>query len=305
LKLPLLLAQYLYQQKKLTLPGIGTFVIESSQPTSNSEEKSHSSTAPVRFQESNEKEFAPELIDYIRLQTGKMKTLAHADLNSYLNDIKEFINFGKPCYLEGIGTITKNRDNSYTFVPGETISTPGKPEQKFVMSEKPVALHENEYYTETPTRSTARNLLVMFAAIAGLALIGWGGYFFYSRYQAEQVSSMTVSADTSDNQNLQPEINPADSLQVNSDSGTTLSVSGSSSGSSAQGWNFILRRGSPAAAKKRYEQLKSYGIPVQLTVVDSTTAKVFLTLDVPVTDTARVRDSLRIYYAAPVSIERP
>lgn len=310
MKLPLLLAQYLYQNKKLTLPGIGTFTIENGQQPVPLEDKHASHPVPVQFQPTTEKEFDPILIDFIKTQTGKMRSLAQADLESYIMDIKEFINIGKPCFLEGIGSLIKNRDGSYSFSPGEAISTKLEEIQP-VAHEKAAAVHDKDYYTETPTRNTARNLLVLFAAVAGLGLIGWGGYFFYSKYQSEQAGKMPL-ADSGNTVLETPAVNANDSLVQDSAITVIPAVKDTASsapavspaGNVSQQWNFVLRKGSPAAARKRFQQLKEYGTPVELKVVDSTFAKVYITMPCAISDTLRIKDSLKVYYGYPVTIER-
>ncbi len=312
MKLPLLLAQYLYQYKQLSLPGIGTFQFEGQVP----EEKSPAS-GTVQFAPGGVKSFEPELIDFVKSHTGKMRTLAEADLDSYLIDIKEFINIGKPCFLEGIGTLTKNRDGSYDFVQGAPVHTRIE-EVKTTLVEKPVAVHEKEYYSETPSRSTMRTLVVGIAIIAGIGLIGWGGYFFYKQYEAQNLSgkapedSLLSAAPNNADSSL---ITESDSTVISNyslqDTSTTrpntpapeVAPPVTTTPSPGQ-WKFVIRTAPRPAAEKRYQQLKSYGIPVQIQAVDSTTSIVYLSLAVPVTDTARVKDSLRIYYASPVRIIR-
>ena len=310
MKLPLLLAQYLYQYKQLSLPGIGTFQFEGQVP----EEKSPAS-GTVQFAPGGVKSFEPELIDFVKSHTGKMRTLAEADLDSYLIDIKEFINIGKPCFLEGIGTLTKNRDGSYDFVQGSPVHARIE-EVKTTLVEKPVAVHEKEYYSETPSRSTMRTLVVGIAIIAGIGLIGWGGYFFYKQYEAQNLSGKTpedsLLSAAPDNADSSVIAEP-DSTAISNNSLQDTSTTGLNTPApevappvtttpSAGQWKFVIRTAPRSAAEKRYQQLKSYGIPVQIQAVDSTTSIVYLSLAVPVTDTARVKDSLRVYYASPVRI---
>ena len=310
MKLPLLLAQYLYQYKQLSLPGIDTFQFEGQVP----EEKSPAS-GTVQFAPGGVKSFEPELIDFVKSHTGKMRTLAEADLDSYLIDIKEFINIGKPCFLEGIGTLTKNRDGSYDFVQGSPVHARIE-EVKATLVEKPVAVHEKEYYSETPSRSTMRTLVVGIAIIAGIGLIGWGGYFFYKQYEAQNLSgktpedSLLSAAPNNADSSL---ITEPDSTAISSNSLQDTSTTGLNTPApevappvttttSAGQWKFVIRTAPRPAAEKRYQQLKSYGIPVQIQAMDSATSIVYLSLAVPVTDTARVKDSLRVYYASPVRI---
>ena len=73
----------------------------------------------VQFQNANIAAADKELISFICENTGKIRPLAISDLDSYLHLGTEMLNIGKPFYLEGIGTITKNKSGKFDFSPGE------------------------------------------------------------------------------------------------------------------------------------------------------------------------------------------
>jgi hypothetical protein len=85
LKLPSLLTQFLYKNKKLTLPGIGIFTLDPSAiiPEVHNKEQ-HETAMGIEFKNANILHPDDELIEFIRLHTGKIKPLAIADLDSYL-----------------------------------------------------------------------------------------------------------------------------------------------------------------------------------------------------------------------------
>jgi len=124
LKVAPLLAQYLYTYKRLDLPGLGTFLLDSSTVL---EPESNKKIIPVNlegvsFENMPSIKESPELIQFISSQTGKIKALASADLNSYLGQAQQFLNIGKPFLFEGIGSLTKIRSGEFSFTPGQAMA---------------------------------------------------------------------------------------------------------------------------------------------------------------------------------------
>ena len=112
MKLAALLAEYLYQQKKLDLAGIGTFLID---PSSRANSDSQHPSAEISFQYNTSVKDDDALISFISAQTGKMKTLATSDLASYVELGIQFLNIGKPLQIEGIGTLVKMKSGKFEF----------------------------------------------------------------------------------------------------------------------------------------------------------------------------------------------
>ena len=120
LKIPLLLVEYLYKNRKMALPGLGIFTLDKSVVLPEENDRTLLSMPnAVQFQNANIAAADKELISFICENTGKIKPLAISDLDSYLNLGTEMLNIGKPFHLEGIGTITKNRSGKFDFTPGE------------------------------------------------------------------------------------------------------------------------------------------------------------------------------------------
>ncbi|HEX4849372.1 MAG TPA: hypothetical protein VFV08_01135, partial [Puia sp.] len=110
MKLPSLLTQFLYQNKKLALPGIGIFTLDPSAELPDGHGKNPHATAGIEFKPTRISQPDDDLIDFIRSHTGKIKPVAVADLESFLTLGHEMLNIGKPFFLEGIGIITKNKE---------------------------------------------------------------------------------------------------------------------------------------------------------------------------------------------------
>lgn len=201
MKLDHLLAPYLYRHKKLNLPGIGTFEADSSTTVPEDNDKHHTLVQGITFNSFSNPDPDNELIEYIKTHTGKMKPLAMADLESYLMLVKQFLNIGKPFYIEGIGTLQKTTDGSLKFTPGEYISS--KPEssaQEHSATAKRKAAAENANHPAG--RSNSRKALLTFITIATVVLIGWGGYYLY-----------TINTNNNDEQQEVPPATPVMPMQ--------------------------------------------------------------------------------------------
>ena len=104
IKIPSLLAQYLTTYKHLNITGIGIFVIN---------EKV--SLSQILFIQDKNTVEDKELISFLSSQTGKMKSLCTADLNSHVDLINQFLNIGKSFFFTGIGHLVKIKSGQINF----------------------------------------------------------------------------------------------------------------------------------------------------------------------------------------------
>ncbi len=117
-KIPSLIAQYLYTNQRLDLPGIGTFLLDSSAMSSLQNNKQrYAILEGVSFESNPSIKDAPALIEFISEKTGKMKALAAADLDSHLQLALQFLNMRKPFSFEGIGILTKTMSGEFEYTP--------------------------------------------------------------------------------------------------------------------------------------------------------------------------------------------
>ena len=181
MKLPLLLAQFLYQNHQLNLPGIGSFAMD---PNSVIPEEKDKETTPVPTGISFQNKFISkpddDLVEYIKSQTGKMKSLATSDLESYIALGHQLLNIGKPLFLEGIGTLIKTKNGSFEFTPGEYTAT----KLEDLNAERPdrkKSVFEETHDEYQPQSNVLRKLLIVVGILGGLFIIGWGGYTLYKK----------------------------------------------------------------------------------------------------------------------------
>jgi hypothetical protein len=286
LKLSSLFAKYLYQHKKLRLPGIGVFTLDPTLSVPDASDKSFPEFLNnIRF--SQEAVSAPddEFINFIRTETGKIKPLAESDLDSYLSDGKILLNIGKPFHIEGIGSLQKVREGMLEFNPGDvhhhkTDIHTHEPEESTTKSKT--------FYLDTTTPGTGvRKILIALGAIAGIIIVIWGGYILYNRNGAPPSAGLVDSITS-----LPPR---PDSLKI-----SAMPDSFQHGGTDSQGrhnYKFVIERtANKGRALRRYNQLVGLLEDVKMESKDSTLFKLYFVLPAFPSDTARIRDSLKVWY---------
>jgi hypothetical protein len=291
LKFDTLLAQYLYQHKKLNLPGIGTFEADASVGIPDENEKQKASLEGITYRSVRILQPDDDLIDFIKAHTGKMKPLALSDLEDYLALGKQFLNIGKPFFIEGIGTLKLTKDGKYEFAPGAYVTT--KLEDPLQDRQEGRGSSYREERTSSREDGAGNGLKKTFLVIGilgSLALIGWAGYYLYTLNTTQDNTSIQPQQDnglsTTDSSNaavpgdsLQPATTPVDSSNMNKGQ-----------------YKFVVERTTKARALRRYEDLKSFGSKIQMEATDSVNYKLFYLLPATSRDTLRMRDSLNRWY---------
>lgn len=130
----LLVRQYLYQYKTISYPGIGRLTFSADIQLPESVEKGETVLLQgLHFTFNLQEQLDRDFVAYVSAQTGKIQSLAAADIESYFMLHKQFVNIGKSFTVEGIGSIDKLDDGTYIFTPGyfmtanEGSSAPLKP----------------------------------------------------------------------------------------------------------------------------------------------------------------------------------
>jgi hypothetical protein len=306
LKLDNLLAPYLYQYKKLNLPGIGTFEADISTVVPEDNDKHQAPVQGITFIQSSSPEPDSELIEFIKAHTGKMKPLAIADLESYLMLLKQFVNIGKPFYIEGIGTLQKITDGTLKFTPGEYITTRlENGMQELTTGTKRKAYTENKNTGTEAGKSASRKAMLIIATIATVAAIGWGGYYLYKmnankeKQEETPVNTINPMPDTSQATIIQPDSSMfvKDTLTVVTKA-DPMAIQPVRVTATAGNYKFIFETTSNKnRAIYRYNYLNKFNPRIQLqTKADSSLFKIYVVLPATSADTARLKDSLNAWY---------
>jgi hypothetical protein len=113
------LATFLYEHKYLPLEGIGEFTLDEKFMLPVESDKGFSfPTQGINFTYNKKTKVTPELTEYLKQKLSKPISLIISDLEDYTLEINNWLNIGKPCTIEGIGTLTKLQNGAVEFSIG-------------------------------------------------------------------------------------------------------------------------------------------------------------------------------------------
>jgi hypothetical protein len=248
-----------------------------------------------------------DLIDFISSQTGKMKALATADLDSYLELAQQFLNIGKPFLVEGIGSLVKIKSGQFAFTSGDIM-----PEKLKEYSAREIhsTASTEESFADYKNNSVSnkgkaawRKPVALLLLLAGVGLAIWGGYTMYKKTTGEDnFSTASDKNQPAEIVQVPDSITPAtnDSVSITK---TNLPVTRDSATKTIQSipqgnYKFVIEVANKKRAFYRYEMLKKSSVPIQMSTTDSIIFKLFFVLRATAMDTARINDSLTIWYPA-------
>lgn len=304
MKIEQAIVQYLFTAKKLTLEGIGTFLLYNTAPDSSDPEKSAAlPEKSIIFQYDPRAKEDPDLVDFIVEHTNKIKPLASSDLESFLSLGRQFLNIGKPFMLQNIGTIDKLNSGELVFKQGHI--TPQKLEPQKVKIEEPEDEEKEENffndYQKERKNNSAPKVILAFLVIAALVVLAWAVWHY----------GFSKKNDTETLKSTEPIVPITDSSQLKKDSVILANAEPDSNNIQknqpvdSTTFNIVVRRyRSKNAAIKRLEELKSYHRNVIMYTDDSVIYKIAEPYTLPLSDTTRIINSLKRYYTK-VSVEIP
>ena len=284
MKLSSLFAKYLYQHKQLRLPGIGVFTLDPSIIVPDLSDKLFADFLQnIRFNQQPVNAPDEDFINFIRTETGKIKPLAESDLDSFLSDGKILLNIGKPFQIEGIGYLQKTREGALEFKPGEPhlhkLESPHEAEETVERSKT--------FYLDTSSSTSGRKILIALGVLAGIVIVIWGGYKLYNRNgdAGSNIESVTTL--------------PSDTMAISTMSDSLQHVA-TDTVQARSTYKFVIERTrNRSRALRRYNQLVENQTSIKMDTKDSMVFNLYFVLPATSADTARIRDSLKIWYARP------
>jgi hypothetical protein len=336
LKLPQLLSQYLYQTKKLDLPGIGSFTLDAGAVIPQESDRVGQQTATgISFKNASIPAPDDALILFLKEHTGKMKSLVSSDLDFYLTTGRQLLNIGKAFYIDGVGTLLKNKEGRLDFTPGDYLVA--RLEDKSGTERKGNSYDEPP--REEPKNSNGRQTLLLVGVVAGLVLIAWAGYYLYKRNNYTEPSSenratvlpdspakkapdtLTTAPATTDTLVAAGKVlakadtAKADATPAKPTVAPPVSAPAVPPRMAAVGqvvvptagqelFRFvILQTANKGHALRRYNQLLGYQLNIKMDQRDSSFFKLYFPIAARPRDTTQIKDSIADVYASRVSIE--
>jgi len=299
-KIPPLLAQYLYCHQRLDLPGLGTFLLDNTAISALENSKQRSAILEgVSFKSNPSLKESPDLIGFIAQKTGKMKALAASDLDSHLRTAEQFLNIGKPFALEGIGIISKGKQGDIEFTP-ITVSTEKVKEYNARETESSSQKESSSdgyesFLSPSKTNFEWKKPVVALLLVCGIGLTIWGGYEISKKANKNKSTNITESALAA----VAAPITDTNSVQKNDSVHSNKNLL-----TIDNNYKYVLEVAKSKRAFKRYNQLKEIQWKVQLETTDSVQYKLFMLLPA-ISDTSRTIDSLTVMTGRKVYIEYP
>lgn len=298
MKVEQLLVQYLYKNKTVSIQDIGTFSISPDVVLPAEGDKDTSLPENAILFSYDKKTVADEgLIDYIKEQSGKIRPLAASDLESYTILTRQFLNIGKPLFIEGLGTLLKNQQGSLDFTQGSFISSTRAEVPHTVVKEK--IKEDISFAAPEKSGSSKKGWMIIVLLIFALSVAA-AIYYFVTKEKEIPVSQQPVT--NTDSTGLSDSITPAQrDSALKKDSLTTAQKKPADDGYS---FKIVIKEyNTQLAAQKAYDKLSSYGHKLLLVPVDSTRFKISMPFTTAMSDTLRAKDSLKRFFGGNPSVE--
>lgn len=298
MKLAPLLAQYLYEEKKLSLAGIGTFLLDPSARTNT--DALHASEG-ITFQYNPPVKDDEKLVFFISNRTGKMKSLASSDLDSYLELALQFLNIGKPFQIEGIGTLVKTKAGDLEFTPDHLLTD--KVKESGIKELSATSISDGSLTTYESLKPQVdktppyKAIFLAVLVIATTAVIIWAGYRMYKNNSDNKSGEQQAEPETTPVTDTAKYVAPPPDTTSTTPQNATTTV-GQNETANRNSYRFVIEVASKQRALRRYDRLKNGGVPIQISTDDSVTYKLFFVLPATASDTARISDSLTTWYPA-------
>lgn len=273
------------------LQGIGTFILDAAIPDApDSDKPVVIPSNSVTFTYDKKAKEDDNLISYIVENTGKIRSLASADLDSFLSLGKQFLNIGKPFVLPNLGTLEKTNTGELVFKGGEMIAQKIEPNKiKIEEAEEDPEEASFSEYTRTPGTGKRSKALFIIIGLLALAAIGWTVWEYGFRDRSTETTSLSSTGP------IQPQ--PDSTAVDNRQDSLKNQVDSAAAPRDAYTFKVVVNEyHTPDAANARLLKLKSYRRNVIMYTNDSAIYKVAEPFTRPLSDTTRVLDSLKRYY---------
>lgn len=299
------LATFLYENKSLKLEGIGTFTLD--KKVNVLQQNNNDVYYPIEglsFFYDPKSNTDENLIMFLVKNLGKIQPLVRSDLESYLSNIKQFINIGKPYTIQGIGTLSKTNIGSYEFTPGSFL-----PVKEELHPKRENEEHNYPIRKESSAGKAFAIVLIVIAAVAVLGGIGWG------------ISNLLIKQNPSSEQEEVQQQGIVDTLPepINEDTANiskpveTSTIRDSSAGNAivsldSANYKMIFEttnlKGRADRRTAQLHLLHSYTKVDTIRNGPNVLYRLYLPMKIRMTDTTHVKDSLKIFFGGLITAER-
>lgn len=286
MKIELLIAPYLFSHKTLSLQDIGTFHLNQDiiMPAESDKEYVLPENA-VSFEYDPRASKDEQFILYIMEQTRKIRPLATSDLESFTMLGKQFMNIGKPLILEGLGLLMKNQQGHYEFKQGTSFLNRAESQTPQLKEKESTEIDFSAPRRKKSNKGWLAGVIVIVIASA------LGVLFYTLRNRNKEMAEKPVP--------IMQDTLPAkpDSALAQNQPLRTDSVSAGNNKTDSFSFKVVIREyDNQAMADKKLAQFKTYGHKLIQVPVDSTHILLAMPFMNPLSDTGRIRDSLKVLF---------
>lgn len=290
MKIELLIAQFLYQHKRVTLPTIGTFTL--SMDITINPEDDKGMVLPENAIQFEYNPYAPQdnlLVEFIMKQTRKIKPLAESDLESFCILGRQFLNIGKPLELNGIGLLQITQAGIYEFIQGDSTTNRFEDSPKNIKEKS----NENEKINfSTPPRVISNKKWMLPFSIITLFVIAFV-YFYFGYNQNKNKEQEIIST-------------PIDTVNQKTDtlSAATISLKDSLTTKDSAGFKIVIKQfNNKSSAEKSFSKYTDSGYTCILYTKDSITYKLAIPVKGNLKDSSRIKDSVEVIFGKKIFID--
>lgn len=279
MKIEHLIVQHLYNNKKVTLQDIGSFILSSNvmMPSESSKDGVMPDNA-ISFEYNTKATEDESLIEFIVQQTRKIRPLATSDLESYTILGREYLNIGKPFHIEGLGTLQKAQNGTYEFIQGHSVN-PKLQAAPALLKEK----DDEEIVFTSAGKKTESNKgpKILFALIFLVVVAAILIYVLNKKSNSSSLSEAVMDTTTAvvDSTPLQPIVDSGLAVVNTSNDSSTFKV-------------VVKEYPNQDAAEKALARFAGFGHKLEMIVQDSTSYRLAMRMYQPMSDSLAVKDSL-------------
>lgn len=300
-KISPLFSHYLQENKEISLEGIGKFFLKEDASYVDPSEK-NAPPIPVTFEYDVNAITDEGFVNYIIKETGKIRPLALADLDTFLNLGKQLLNISKPLVIEGVGTLNKATAGNLEFIAGvfehPKINTDNDRDKRLrqakdVNREKAISFESNYVDENKKSKGLLKKVLGALTLLVILGGLGFAGYKLL----------MTKKETTKENTATKKEIAaPTDTTKNKLN--TTIAKNPTLPDSLGRvEYKMVIDVLNKLDAEKRYNKLISFGYKPLLYSSDSINYKVAIPVRILPQDTTRAKDSIQRNFILPTQIK--
>ncbi len=190
MKIELLLISFFIQNKKISLQGIGSFYLLADPIVSKDDSQNFIFPEnSIEFKSDKNTEQDELFIQHITENTKKIKPLATSDLESFTMLSKQFLNLGKPLILEGIGSLTKNREGILEFTQANKIVVHKETASEYDTKEKGDRFLNNTNKDYSSKKTKKSNVMLFSLVLVSTIIIAFVTYYFLQNSKKENSKS--------------------------------------------------------------------------------------------------------------------